>query len=112
MSDRTSRRIPASSAYIGAGNMTSVFSQKPKKPFEQLASIYKEELGKHGGDHKSVFAKLSEGEKKAIRERIRKQQKKRGKQRFVAILISLLLTVLLMAGLVYLLRGMFKMYSH
>ncbi|MEQ8908591.1 MAG: hypothetical protein RIC95_05335 [Vicingaceae bacterium] len=47
MSNRKSRRVPNSSAYMGSGNKTSAFNQKPRKPFQEVAEVYKKAIQKN-----------------------------------------------------------------
>ena len=90
MKKRASRRIAPSSGYIGAGNKTAVFSRKARKPFEQVADIYKEKVkdnGKNTEDYRKAFKSLSEDEKRRIKFEVIKERKRQDRRRIVIALL-------------------------
>lgn len=108
MTKRTSRRISLSSAYIGSGNRTEVFSRKPRQAFAKLSEIYKEELRSGGkDDHRQIFKQLSDDEKKVIRERILKQRKRDSFSKILILFVSIGITAILIWILVIWLKGYF-----
>ena len=105
MKDRRSRRIPPSSAYIGAGNKTSVFSRKARKPFQEMADIYKKEARKlKGNEDKNIFKQLSIEDKKLIRDRILRKKKNDERKFYFILLLSVLITIFVVGSIVSLLR--------
>ncbi len=105
MRNKKSRRIAPSSAYIGSGNKTSVFSRKARKPFQDMAEIYKNEAIKIKGNHeKKLFEKLSEEDKKLIRERIIRNKIKEKWRFLVILIISSFMTILIVTAIVILLK--------
>lgn len=95
MSNRNSRRIQNSSAYMGAGNRASVFNQKARKPFEEVADIYKKEIQKKGDKNsRAIFKELSVLEKQIIKTRIKKQERKKKIQSVYILIASIILGVI------------------
>ncbi|MEX2380179.1 MAG: hypothetical protein WD530_05515 [Vicingaceae bacterium] len=106
MTKRTSRRISPSSAYIGAGNKTSIFSRKARKPFEDISDIYKQAIKKDSDqDYRESFRKLTEEEKIAIKQKIRKQNIKTNQKLFFAIILTVLFSVALLYLLIFLIKN-------
>ena len=97
MKNRTSRRIAPSSAYIGSGNKTEVFSRKARKPFSYLADIYREELKNRGGNnYRMAFKHLTSEEKQEVRKQILERRKKEDLKKIILLgFLGLLLVVAL-----------------
>ena len=94
-------RMSVSSAYIGAGNLTSVFARRPRIPFVKIKQIYGDELErfKLEKDKKHlVISELSQKEKKEIKTLVKGIMKRNRKQEITTRII----TVILMLGLIYL----------
>lgn len=105
MTKKTSRRISPSSAYIGAGNKTSVFSRNARKPFEDLSDVYKQAI-KKGTDqnYRESFRKLTDEEKIAIKQKIREQSKKTNRKLFIVTILTVLSSGILIFCLIYLIK--------
>ena len=89
-------RMSLGFGYIGSGNKTSVFTRRPKLPFEKIKEIYGEELEKLNlkkNKQNLSFKKLTIKEKLEIRERVKgqlkKQQRKEGIMGIIVFLIAI-----------------------
>jgi hypothetical protein len=89
---------------MGSGNKTSVFNQKARKPFQELADIYKQQTGQ---EPKADFRKLSKEDKQKIKQKIRDQQAKETKQRYLALVFSFVGGILLLAAIAITIRYLF-----
>jgi len=87
-------RMSPGIGYIGSGNKTSVFTRRPKLPFEKIKEIYGEELEKLNSKKikgNLSFKKLTEKEKREIRERVKGQLKKQQrKEGIIGIIVFLI----------------------
>lgn len=97
MKKKTSRRIAASSAYIGAGNKTSSFSQRPAKAFGRIPEAYKKTRRRKAKP--LVGEKLSEEEIQKLSRRLRAERKTRHLKILLAFGLTLFLLALLTVGI-------------
>lgn len=94
-------RLQVSSWYIGAGNKPSVFTRRPRKPFEKIREKYERQIkkvpsGKKG--YKSSLSELSKAEKDALKKSVKSELKKEIlKKIFIGILTIILTGILLYA---------------
>jgi len=82
--------------YIGSGNKTSVFTRKPKIPFEKMKDIYGNELERlksEKSDRKKSFKELTEREKLEIRKRIKIQIRKEQNKNLIIGIIAIIITI-------------------
>lgn len=98
MKNKTSRRISASSAYIGAGNKTSAFSRKARKAFENVPDVYKNTLRKGGAINSDK--ELPKAERQSLAKRLKGERRVRNFKITVAFLA--VVALLLVAVLVFL----------
>ncbi|NNC70339.1 MAG: hypothetical protein HKN90_05900 [Flavobacteriaceae bacterium] len=66
-------RMNPTSGYIGSGNKTNFFTNRPKAPFSRMKQIYGEELERFNSTHSSSeanYEKLLIQKKKEIRDKI------------------------------------------
>ena len=90
------RRMSPGVGYIGSGNKTSVFTRKPKIPFEKIKDIYGSELERLKSekvDQKISFKKLTEKEKLEIRKRIKTQIRKEQNRNLITGIIAIIITL-------------------
>ena len=111
MRKNTGRRMNPASAYIGSGNKTSFFTNRPKSPFSRIKQIYGEELERFelGTNEQSRQSKeLLTQQKKEIKERVLKQFREEQKQNFVIISSLILFVFILIIFINYYFLGLIK----
>lgn len=93
------RRMNPSSGYIGSGNKTNFFTNRPRAPFSKMKQIYGEELERFNRVHspsEANFEKLLIQKRKEIREKIAREiAHERRKIGFIIAAIVILLTALI-----------------
>ena len=98
------RRMNPVSAYIGSGNKTSFFTNRPKSPFRKIKQIYGEQLERlkleNSYSHKD-HSKLLTQHKKEIRERVRKQIEKDKKQNYIIIVVLFFIILIMIVFINY-----------
>ena len=103
MGHRKSRRITPASAYIGAGNRTSVFTRKSRRPFQDLHEVYlKEAKNLKESRDEAIYAKLTDHEKQIIRKRIKNNEVRLF---VIKLSFSILLTLLFASFLIWIIKN-------
>jgi len=100
MRENRRERMSVSSAYIGAGSLTTVFARRPKIPFVRIKQIYGDELERFKSEKVKDKAptELSEKEKKKIKTLVKKIISRNKKREIIAGTIAVVITL----GLIYL----------
>lgn len=104
MPHRKSRRMPASSGYIGAGNRSSEINKKARRPLQDLPEVYRGKTTKRRSKDSEEFGKE---ERERLRARLQATWKEEGRKRLWIIFISLSFGLLLLTLLIRLLRLFF-----
>ena len=96
------RRMNPSSGYIGSGNKTNFFTNRPRTPFSRMKQIYGEELERFEllhSPHEANFDELLIQKKQEIRKKI-KEEIVREKTRSILIVISVSAFVIILIILI------------
>ena len=105
MPHRKSRRMRASSAYIGAGNNTADFNKKARKPWDKLPERF---LEKSKSKQQLKPKEFSEADREALRERLVQEQKEARKKVVIHLGIALVFSLILVPVLIWLLSLLFN----
>lgn len=105
MAHRKSRRMPASSAYIGTGNSLSEINKTARKPWQDLPESFRKKTKDHNKLKEEAF---SEAERRALQEKLVAEQRIERRWRLARIAIALLLTLLALSGIVWFLGFYFE----
>lgn len=106
-------RLFISQWYFGGGNRISVFTRRPKKPFEEIKSLYLRET-KYLKDLESNTSEISIEQRTIIKERIRNQIRKEEIQSIKKSALILLLSIGILIGMIYFIKyliGLAKYYN-
>lgn len=105
MPQRKSRRKRASSAYIGAGNNTSDFNKKARKPWNKLPKQFSD---KSKSKQPLKRKEMSEADREALRERFVQKQKNARKKMGIRLAIVLVFGFILMSLIIWLVSVLFN----
>lgn len=105
MPHRKSRRMSASSAYIGAGNNTSDFNKKARKPWDKLPERF---LDKSKSKQQLKQKEFSEADPKALKERLVQEQKEARKKVVIRLGIAFIIGLILIPLLIWLISLLFN----
>jgi len=113
MRKKTGRRMNPVSAYIGSGNKTSFFTNRPKSPFSRIKQIYGEELERFEIENSSSDFQSKElliQHRKEIKERVLEHYRKEQKQNYIIIGFMTLFVIILIIFVNYYLLDLIKSY--
>lgn len=100
MAHRKSRRMPASSAYIGTGNSLSEINKTARKPWQDLPESFRKKTKNHKTLKEEAF---TEEERRALQEKLAAEQKIERRRRLMRMALALVLTFVFLAAAVWLL---------
>jgi len=104
MAHRKSRRMPASSAYIGTGNSLSEINKTARKPWQDLPESFRKKTKDHNKLKEEGF---SEEERRALQEKLAAEEIIERRRRLMRIALALVLTFVIFVAAVWLLSFYF-----
>lgn len=106
-------RLFISQWYYGGGNRISVFTRRPKKPFEEIKNLYLREVDSLN-DLESNKNGISVEQRRKIKERIIRQIRKEEIKSLKKLGLILLISIGILIGLIYFVKyliELIKFYS-
>ncbi|MFK5856421.1 MAG: hypothetical protein QM503_09845 [Bacteroidota bacterium] len=93
-------RLFISQWYIGSGNRISTFSQKPKRPFEEIKELYLMETETIAGPMHHT-TNLSAQQRQKIKARVKEIIRKQNIEAWRNSILSLLISIVLFIGVIF-----------